>query len=124
MGENTMDWLKDAMREKGLEPQTTARAPLRSKLLSKADRMLAELDSYSTEAELDGNGVKFWWGEKSVNGQRRLVMRDGGKVVDGSVTYVENTVDAVREGIAAMRDIIANSTAEQWAEAEAARRKQ
>ena len=119
-----MDWLKDAMREKGFEPQTSARAPLRSKLLSRADKMLAEVDKYKTEAELDGNGVKFWWGDKSVNGQRRLVMRDAGKVIDGSVTYVDNTLVAVREGIAAMRDIILNSTAEQWAEAEAARRKQ
>lgn len=116
-----MDWLKEAMRDKGLEPQTTARAPLRSKLLSKADKQLAVLKTYQTEAELDGNGVKFWWGEKSVNGQRRLVMRDGGKVVDGSVTYVENSLPAVTAGIAAMRDIIVNSTAEQWAEAEAAR---
>ena len=118
-----MDWLKSAMREKGLEPQTTARAPLRSKLLSKADKQLAELKTYSTEAEMDGNGVKFWWGEKSVNGQRRLVMRESGKVIDGSVTYVENTLEAVTAGIAAMRDIIGGSTTEQWAEAEAALRK-
>lgn len=38
-------------------------------------------------------------------------------------SYVENTLDAVREGISTMRDIIADSTAEQWAEAEASRRK-
>lgn len=118
-----MDWLKEAMREQGLEPQTSARAPLRSKLLSKADKQLAELKTYRTEAELDGNGVRFWWGEKSVNGQRRLAMREGGKVIEGSVTYVDNTLEAVTAGITAMREIIANSTPEQWAEAEAARQK-
>lgn len=35
-----MDWLKDAMRKEGLEPQKTANASLRSKLLIQADRML------------------------------------------------------------------------------------
>jgi len=41
-----MDWLQDLMREEGLEPQSSANASLRSKLLGQADRMLAELKNY------------------------------------------------------------------------------
>ena len=118
-----MKWLKDQMRAQGLEPQNTARAPLRTKLLTRADRMLAELAKYKGEDELDGNGVKYWWSEKSVNGQRRLVMREGGKTVEGSATYVDNTLAAVKDGIEKMRTIIDNSTDDQWAEEEELRRK-
>jgi len=118
-----MKWLQDEMRAQGLEPKDTPNAPLRSKLLSRADRMLAELAKYKAEDELDGNGVKYWWSEKSVNGQRRLVMREGGKTVAGSATYVDNTLAAVKDGIEKMRKVIENSTAEQWADEEASRKK-
>ena len=118
-----MKWLEEKMRAKGLEPQSSPRAPLRTKLLNKADQMLEELGKYKGEDELDGNGVKYWWSTQSVNGQRRLVMREGGKTVEGSATYVDNTLTAVRDGITKMRDIIQQSTNDQWAEEEAARKK-
>lgn len=118
-----MKWLEDEMRAQGLEPQATPKAPLRLKLLNKANEMLRKLDKYKGEDELDGNGVKYWWSDKSVNGQRRLVMRESGKTVAGSATYVDNTLDAVRAGITKMRDIIERSTNEQWADEEAARKK-
>jgi len=118
-----MKWLEDEMRAQGLEPQSSPRAPLRTKLLSKADQMLTKLKAYKGEDELDGNGVKYWWGDKSVNGQRRLVMREGGKTIEGSATYVDNTLTAVRDGIEKMRAIIERSTDEQWADEEARRKK-
>ena len=118
-----MDWLQDLMREQGLEPQNSANAGLRSKLLAQADRMLTELDKYKTEAELDGNGSKFWWAPQSVSGQRRIVMRSGSKTVDGSATYVENTLTAVRTGLEQMRKAIEASKDEQWADEEERRKK-
>ena len=118
-----MDWLQDLMREQGLEPQSSANAGLRSKLLAQADRMLTELDKYKTEAELDGNGSKFWWAAKNVSGQRRIVMRAGAKTVDGSATYVDNTLTAVKTGIEKMRKVIEASKDEQWAAEEERRKK-
>lgn len=118
-----MDWLQDLMREQGLEPQNSANASLRSKLLQQADRMLAELDKYKTEAELDGNNSKFWWSPQSVEGQRRIVMRAGSKIVDGSSTYVDNTLSGVRAGIEKMRKVIESTKDAQWADEEERRRK-
>jgi hypothetical protein len=110
------------MREQGLEPQSSPSASLRSKLLSQADRMLRQLEKYKTEAELDGDGTKFWWAQQSVNGQRRIVMRFSGKTVDGTAVYVNNTIDAVKSGIAKMRKVIEMSTDAQWAEEEVRRK--
>jgi hypothetical protein len=118
-----MDWLQDLMRKEGLEPQSSANASLRSKLLMQADRMLAELDKYKTEAELDGNNSKFWWAPQSVEGQRRIVMRAGSKIVEGSSIYVDNTLSGVRDGIEKMRKVIEGSTDAQWADEEERRKK-
>ena len=118
-----MDWLQNLMREQGLEPQNSANTGLRSKLLAQADRMLDEISKYKTEEELDGNGSKFWWAPQSVSGQRRIVMRSGSKTVDGSATYVENTLTAVRTGIEQMRKAIEASKDEQWADEEERRKK-
>ena len=54
-----MDWLQDLMREEGLEPQSSANASLRAKLLGQADRMLSVLSKYKGEDELDGAGSKY-----------------------------------------------------------------
>jgi hypothetical protein len=114
-----MDWLQDLMREEGLDPQDSPNTSLRSKLLGQADRMLKELGKYKSEAELDGNGSKYWWSAQSVEGQRRLVMRINGKTVSGSPTYVDNTLDAVKAGITKLRKAVERSKDEQWAEEEA-----
>lgn len=118
-----MDWLQGLMREQGLEPTSTPKAGLRSKLLLQADRMLKELEKYKTEAELDDNGSKYWWSPQSVNGQRRVVMRFSGKAVDGSATYAANTLPAMKETITKMRKVIEQSKDEQWADEEARRAK-
>jgi hypothetical protein len=118
-----MDWLQDLMRKEGLEPQNSASASLRSKLLMQADRMQAELDKYKTEAELDGNNSKFWWAPQSVDGQRRVVMRAGSKIVDGTSIYVDNTLSGVRAGIDKLRKVNESTTDAQWADEEARRKK-
>lgn len=118
-----MDWLQEAMRKEGLEPQSSANASLRSKLLQQADRMLAELDKYKTEAELDGNGSKFWWAPQSVEGQRRVVMRASAQIVENSSCYADNTLPAVKDAITKMRSVIENSKNEDWAAEEDRRSK-
>jgi hypothetical protein len=118
-----MDWLQEAMRKEGLEPQSSANASLRSKLLQQADRMLKVLDGYKTEQELDDSGSKFWWAPQSVDGQRRVVMRAGSKIVDNSSCYADNTIPAVKDAITKMRAVIENSKNEDWAAEEERRSK-
>jgi hypothetical protein len=118
-----MDWLQDLMRAEGLEPQNSANAGLRSKLLSQADRMLNVISKYKSEDELDGAGSKFWWAPQSVDGQRRVVMRAGSKTVDGSAIYVNNTLDDVKSAIEKMRTVIDHSKDAQWADEEERRKK-
>lgn len=118
-----MDWLHELMRAEGLEPKDAPSADLRSKLLAQADKMLAELDKYKTETELDGNGSKYWWSAQSVEGQRRVVMRLNSKSISGSSIYVDNTLAAVKDAVQRMRNTVERSTKEQWAEEEARLRK-
>lgn len=114
-----MDWLHDLMREQGLEPQSAVNKGLRSKLLAQADRMLQKLETYKTEAELDGDGSKFWWSSQSVDGQRRIVMRLNGKSIQNASIYVDNTLAAVKNGVQLLRKTIDASKPEQWADEEA-----
>jgi len=118
-----MDWLRDLMREEGLEPQSSANASLRAKLLGQADRMLSVLSKYKGEDELDGNSSKYWWAPQSVDGQRRVVMRAGSKTVDGSAVYVNNTLTDVRNAVEKMRTVIERSKDAQWADEEERRKK-
>lgn len=115
----SMEWLQTEMRKEGLEPQSNPKLGLRLRLLASADRMTEELGKYKTEQELDNNGVKFWWSPQSVNGQRRLVMRFNAKTIEGSATYVDNTLDAVKDGIKKLRNVIERTTDAQWAPEEA-----
>jgi acetoin utilization deacetylase AcuC-like enzyme len=114
-----MDWLHELMRAEGLEPQEAPSADLRSKLLAQADKMLAELEKYKTEAELDGNGSKYWWSAQSVEGQRRVVMRINSKSIARSSIYVDNTLNAVKDAVRRMRNTVERSKKEQWAAEEA-----
>ena len=118
-----MDWLQDLMREEGLEPQSSANASLRAKLLGQADRMLSVLSKYKGGDELDGAGSKYWWAPQSVDGQRRVVMRAGSKTVDGSAVYVNNTLTDVRNAVEKMRTVIERSKDAQWADEEERRKK-
>jgi hypothetical protein len=118
-----MDWLQELMREEGLEPQSSPNASLRSKLLSQAERMLSTLKTYKTEEELNDNGSKYWWAPQSIEGQRRIVMRAASKTVDGSATYVDNTLSAVTACIEKMKKVIELSKDEQWADEEERRKK-
>ena len=111
------------MREEGLEPQSSANASLRAKLLGQADRMLSVLSKYKGEDELDGAGSKYWWAPQSVDGQRRVVMRAGSKTVDGSAVYVNNTLTDVRNAVEKMRTVIERSKDAQWADEEERRKK-
>lgn len=118
-----MDWLQDLMRNEGLSPSESPNAGLRSKLLGQATKMLETLDTYKAEDELDGDTTKFWWSPQSVDGQRRVTMRHGGKAVDGSAVYANNTLADVRATIEKMRRVIERSKDADWAEEEKRRKK-
>jgi len=118
-----MEWLQELMRQEGLVPSDSPNASMRSKLISKADQMLRELDTYKTEAELDGKSVKYWWSPQSVNGQRRVMMRLNGKAVEGSSVYANNTLPDVRKAVEALKRAVERGSEEQWAAVETQRRK-
>lgn len=91
-----MPSLQDLMKKHNITPEDSPASGPRAKLLYQADRMLAELDKYKTEQELDGPNTQYWWAPKSVNGKRRVSARYGGKVVEGLAKYADNTLDSVR----------------------------
>lgn len=95
----------------------------RAKLLGQANRMLKLLAGYKTEQELDGQTTQYWWAPQSVNGNRRIVMRYGGKVVEGTATYAANTLQDVSKAVEVLKAVIMDSDDETWADEEARRKK-
>mgnify|MGYP001000330602 CR=1 FL=1 len=115
--------LEELIKEFGIEPVSTQTSGPRARLLAQADRMLAELDKYKGEDELDGDTTRFWWAPKSVYGKRRISVRYGGKVVPGLSTTVDNTLPSVRASIETFRQLIEKSTDDTWAAEEERRKK-
>lgn len=102
-----------------VSPQSTTR----SKLLAQADRMIRTLEDYKVSSDLDGTSTKYWWAPQSNEGQRRVAMRYGGKIVENTSSYVEDNVDSVKAHIKVLRTIIEESDNETWADEEARREK-
>jgi hypothetical protein len=118
-----MPSLDELLKQFGIDNSAAAISSPRGKLLAQADRMLAELDKYKTEAELDGESAKYWWAPQSVNGKRRITARYGSKAVKGFTAYADNTLDSVRESIQTFRKVIEASDDDTWAEEEKRRQK-
>lgn len=95
----------------------------RAKLLAQVNRMLNELAKYKTEAELDGTNTQYWWAPQSVNGQRRISMRYGGKVVEDMAIYAENTLPSVQAALETYKQLIEDSDDATWAHEEERRKK-
>lgn len=85
--------------------------------------MLAQLSKYKAEDELDGDSTQFWWSPQSVDGKRRVVMRYGGKIVENTGVYVDNTLPAVKAIVEAFKNVITDSDDATWAEEEKRRQK-
>ena len=118
-----MPTLEELKKKYNIESSTGPQSGPRAKLLAQADRMLAELAKYKAEDELDGTTTQYWWAPQAVNGKRRISMRYGGKVVDNTAAYVDNTLKAVTEHIETLKKIIEESDDATWAEEEAKRSK-
>lgn len=95
----------------------------RARLLAQVNRMLSELSKYKTEAELDGTNTQYWWAPQSVNGQRRISMRYGGKVVEDMAIYADNTLPSVRAALETFKQVIEDSDDDTWAHEEERRKK-
>lgn len=114
--------LEELMAKHGVEVTAQPNSSVRGKLLHQVNRMLSELSKYKTEEELNGASVKYWWSNKSNNGQRLVAMRYDNKVVANTSGYVDNTLSAVQERLEVFKKIIEDSTEDTWAD-ETERRK-
>jgi hypothetical protein len=122
-GEWHMPTLQELFKKYNLDPSAMPASGPRAKLLYQVDRMLKELATYTDVRQLDGETTKYWWAPQAVNGHRRVAMRYGGQVVDGTAFYVENSIDAVKQLIENMNKVITDSDDATWAEEEARRAK-
>lgn len=118
-----MPTLQELFKKYNLTPNAMPASGPRSKLLYQADRMLKELASYTDVSQLDGETTKYWWAPQAVNSHRRVAMRYGGQVEDGTAFYVENNIAAVKKLIEELHKVITDSTDATWAEEEARRAK-
>ena len=115
--------LNDLLKKHGVDITTTATATTRSKLLHQVNRMLDEIGKYKTEDELNGKSLKYWWSNKSNNGRRQVAMRYDNKVVQGTSTYVDNTLESVTQILQAFKNVIEESDDTTWEEEEERRKK-
>jgi hypothetical protein len=118
-----MPSLEELKKKYNIETSAGPQSGPKAKLLTQADRMLAELAKYKTEQELDGTTTQYWWAPQSVNGQRRISMRYGGKVVEDMAIYADNTLAAVKQAIETFRSLIQDSDDSTWAHEEERRKK-
>jgi hypothetical protein len=123
MEEVPVPTLEELLKKHNIKTEASPLAGPRAKLLAQADRMLNELAKYKTEAELNGESSQYWWAPQSVNGQRRVVMRYGNKVVAGVTVYADNTLAAVTQTIKDFKAVIVDSDDATWADEEARRAK-
>lgn len=72
---------------------------------------------------MDGTSSQYWWAPQSVSGQRRVSMRYGGKIVENTSVYVDNSLKAITDHITVLRKIIEESDDATWASEEARRQK-
>jgi hypothetical protein len=118
-----MPTLEELLKKHKIVVSDSASSGPRSKLLAQADRMLKQLNSYKAEDELDGNSSQYWWSPQSVDGKRRVAMRYGGKIVENTGVYVDNTLPAVKAIVEAYKNVILDSDDATWADEEERRRK-
>jgi hypothetical protein len=119
----TMPTLEELKKKFNIAAADSATKGPRARLLVQADRMLTELSKYKTEQELDGPNTQFWWAPQAVNGQRKISVRYGGKVVEDLGLYVNNTLADVRAAVETFKKLIEDSDDATWAHEEARRKK-
>ncbi len=118
-----MPTLEELLKKHDITVSDNPSSGPRAKLMAQAERMLNQLNKYKAEDELDGDNAQFWWSPQSVDGKRRVVMRYGGKIVEGTGVYVDNTLAAVKKMIETYKAVITDSDDATWADEEARRKK-
>jgi hypothetical protein len=121
--EDEMPTLQELLKKHNIKVEDNPSSGPRAKLLAQADRMLSELAKYKTEQELDGDTTQYWWAPQSVSGKRRVSMRYGGKVVEDTAVYADNTLEAVKKAVEDFKAVIVDSDDETWAAEEERRKK-
>jgi hypothetical protein len=118
-----MPTLEELLRKHKIVVSDSVSSGPRSKLLAQADRMLEKLNSYQNEKQMNGSSSQYWWSPQSVNGKRRVAMRYGGKIVENTGVYVDDTLTAVKAIVEAYKNVILDSDDATWADEEGRRRK-
>ncbi|MGY8863320.1 MAG: hypothetical protein ACKVJ2_11900 [Pseudomonadales bacterium] len=118
-----MPTLDELFNKYSITPSAGPTSGPRTKLLAQADRMLKELKESTSENDMDGTSSQYWWAPQSVSGQRRVSMRYGGKIVENTSVYVDNSLKAITDHITVLRKIIEESDDATWASEEARRQK-
>ena len=118
-----MPTLEELFSKYNITPSAGPTSGPRTKLLAQADRMLKELKESTSENSMDGTSSQYWWAPQSVSGQRRVSMRYGGKIVENTSVYVDNSLKAITDHITVLRKIIEESDDATWASEEARRQK-
>lgn len=95
----------------------------KSKVIAQADAMLSKLNRMTSVDEMNSNtSNQNWWAIKPTGEKRKVTMRYGGRTVDGATDIVENSLDAVRDTIRAMRRGVEKTTDIDWADEEKKRK--
>jgi hypothetical protein len=76
-------------------------------VLAQADAMLTKLSRMTTPDEMNSSSSnQNWWAIKPAGDYRKVTIRYGGRVVEGSTETVEDNLEAVRKAIIAMRSAV------------------
>ena len=118
-----MSRILELLRAEGLSLDDAKTKGPKSKVIAQADAMLTKLSRMTSADDMNSNASnQNWWAIKSTGEKRKITMRYGGRVVDGATEVVENSVDAVRDVIRAMRRAVEKTTDIDWADEEKKRK--
>jgi hypothetical protein len=119
-----MSRILELLRAEGLKLDGAKSTGPRSRVLAQADAMLIKLSRMTTHDEMNSSSSnQNWWAIKPVGDYRKVTMRYGGRVVEGSTETVEDNLDAVRETVRAMRRAVEKTTDADWTYEENRRKK-
>lgn len=119
-----MTSLSELFKKHGISTAEGRAYDAKSRLITQADTMLRKLDAMKDNSELESaTSSQNWWSNKRMGTQRRVSMRYGGLVVQGSASMTDDTISAVKQRIQQYRTIIEESTEDTWTEEEQRRKK-
>lgn len=112
-----MKTLQEVLESKGFVLTESRSLTPRGRALQQAKAMLRKLDGMKSVDELNSDSTtQNWWSPQPNEDQRRIAIRYGGATVTRTGTFVENTLEAVRDGINRMREAIEETSEEMWHE--------